>query len=195
MVLVVDLDGVIWKGQEPIPGSAKAIQRLRDSGRRVVFLTNNSAPTRAENAAKLAAFGIEVGSGDVISSAQAAASMVKAGERVVVCAGPGVSEACLDVGAEVVDADPTKVTAGAEAVIVGWHQNFDFARLTAAMRAVLDGARLIGTNEDPTYPIAGGLLPGGGALIAAVERAAGAVATIAGKPHRPIVELLHATFP
>lgn len=193
MVLVVDLDGVIWKGQEPIPGSAKAVERLKEAGRRVVFLTNNSAPTEQENLDKLASFGVSAGQGDVISSAQAAASLVARGERVLSCAGPGVGEALSAAGAEVVEADP-RLALGLDAVVVGWHRNFDFDRLTAAMRAVNSGARLIGTNEDPTYPVADGLLPGGGALIAAVERASGATATIAGKPHRPIVDLLRARF-
>ena len=83
-------------------------------------------------------------------------------------------------------------TGKADAVVVGWHRDFDYARLTAAARAVMDGARLIGTNDDPTYPTPDGPIPGGGAILAAVAAAAGAKPEIAGKPHPPMVELVRA---
>jgi ribonucleotide monophosphatase NagD (HAD superfamily) len=75
-----------------------------------------------------------------------------------------------------------------DAVVDGYHPEFDYARLTAACRAVWAGARLVATNDDATYPSTDGLLPGGGALLAAVTTATGATATIAGKPYRPMCE-------
>ena len=78
----------------------------------------------------------------------------------------------------------------ADAVVVGWHREFDFQGLARAADAVRAGARLIGTNEDATFPTPDGLLPGAGALLAAVAYASGATAEVAGKPHAPMRRLV-----
>jgi len=88
----LDLDGVIWSGTEPIAGSAEAVADLRGAGHDVVFVTNNSFSTIAQQESKLGSFGIDA-SGSVITSAQAAASLVEPGERALVLGGPGVIEA------------------------------------------------------------------------------------------------------
>jgi 4-nitrophenyl phosphatase len=184
---LLDLDGVVWLAEDPIPGSAEAIERLRTvHGQRVVFLTNNSSATVAEYLEKLARCGVPTEPDELITSAQAAATLVASGETALVCAGPGVDEALRDRGV-------TTVREGAaDAVVVGWHRDFDFGRLTAAFDAVHAGARLIGTNDDATYPTPAGPLPGGGSILAAVQYASGATATVAGKPFAPMAELLHA---
>ena len=203
MAWVLDLDGVIWRGSEPIPGSAEAVRRLREAGESVWFVTNNALPRRAEIVAKLAAQGIDAGD-TVVTSPMAAATLVEAGERVLSCAGPGVLEALAGRGAHAVDAtdvadatDATDATdAGArgqpfQAVVVGLHRDFDYRRLAVAADAVRAGARLIATNDDTTYPAEGGrLLPGAGALLAAVVAASGATPTIAGKPYAAMAELV-----
>jgi 4-nitrophenyl phosphatase len=184
---LLDLDGVVWLAEEPIPGSAEAIARLRsEHGQRVVFLTNNSSATVAEYLAKLERCGVPTEPDDLITSAQAAATLVQPGETALVCAGPGVDEALR--AREVV----TVREGRADAVVVGWHRDFDFGRLTAAFDAVHGGARLIGTNDDATYPTPSGPLPGGGSILAAVRYASGAEATVAGKPFEPMADLLHA---
>ena len=189
MTWLLDLDGVVWRGDTPIPGSIDAIARLRASGRRVLFMTNNSSLTVAGYAGKMAAMGLETAPEDVCTSAQAAALLVDAGETALVCGGPGVTEALEARGVRCVrDPEP-----GVTAVVVGWHRDFDFARLTAAFEAVRGGARLIGTNDDPTYPMAGGgELPGGGSLVAAVAYASGATPIFGGKPHEPAAQLVFA---
>src|SRR5205085_10861642 len=78
----------------------------------------------------------------------------------------------------------------ADAVVVGFHREFDYERLTVAFRAVLGGARLIGTNDDPTYPTPAGPVPGGGSLLAAVATAAGVEPTVAGKPYDGMAQLV-----
>jgi HAD superfamily hydrolase (TIGR01450 family) len=179
----LDLDGVVWLDEQPIAGAAEAIARLRDRGEEVVFCTNLSSRPVAEAEAKLARHGIDA-AGAVLTSAMAAAQLVEPGERVLACAGPGVVEELERRGAEVtVDGD-------ADAVVVGLHLDFDYERLRRAATAVRRGARLIGTNDDPTYPTPDGVIPGGGAILAAVSVAAGVAPTIAGKPYAAMAELV-----
>jgi len=186
---VIDLDGVVWLAQDPIPGSADAVSRLRDAGVGVLFATNNALPTLGELVDQLAANGIAAERDDLVTSAQAAASLLAPGSTAVACAGGGVLEALADRGVTVVPEGP------ADAVVVGLTRRFDFDMLATATSAVRGGARLVGTNEDATYPTPGRLLPGAGALLAAVSTAAQATPEVAGKPHDPIVALLGARAP
>jgi 4-nitrophenyl phosphatase len=184
---VLDLDGVVWLDDTPIPGAADAVARLRATEDEVVFVTNNSNPRLADYEAKLERHGID-GRGRVISSATAAAGLVGEGERVVVCAGPGVVEALEGRRAVIVDQGP------ADVVVVGFHREFDYDELDRASRGVREGARFVATNLDATYPVPSGLIPGAGALVAAVGTAAGSTPEVAGKPEQPTVELIRARF-
>lgn len=181
---VVDLDGVVWRADDPVRGSAAALARLRAAGHDVVFATNNSTATVAEHEARLARHGIEA-AGRVVSSAMAAASLLSPGETVLVVGEAGVDEAVAHAGA-------IAVTAGTiDTVVVGMCRSFDYGLLREATRALHRGARLVATNTDPTFPATGGLLdPGNGALVAAVETAGGARATVAGKPCQPMADLI-----
>jgi 4-nitrophenyl phosphatase len=187
-VVCCDLDGVIWRGDEPIRGSAGAITELRAAGLTVGFLTNNSSATVADYIAKLGGMGIDATPEHIGTSAQAAALLLAddlpAGSRVLACAGAGVREALAAHGFEVVDAGP------ADAVVVGWHREFDFERLTRAADVARSGARFVATNADPTYPTAAGLVPGAGSLVAAVATASGTTPRFAGKPEPPTVALV-----
>lgn len=184
MTWAVDLDGVLWRGDTPIPGSADAVAELRRRGHRVVFLTNNSHNRVDAYLEKLAAAGFPADAADVVTSAQAAASLVEPGSTALVCGGPGVEEALAARDVETVLDGP------ADAVVVGWHAEFDYERLTAAAAAVRGGARLIGTNDDATYPTAEGEIPGGGAILAAVAYASSVTPEVAGKPHDAMVALV-----
>ncbi|HVF75467.1 MAG TPA: HAD-IIA family hydrolase [Acidimicrobiales bacterium] len=184
MTWALDLDGVVWLADTPIPGAAEAVDRLRRRGERVVFLTNNSSPTVDHYVDKLGRMGIPTAATDVVTSAQAAARLLEPGTTALLCAGPGVEEALAERGVRVVR------HGNADAVVVGWHRDFDFDRLAAATAAIHGGARLIGTNEDATYPTPEGELPGGGALLAAVATAGGVVPVVAGKPHEPMAALV-----
>lgn len=183
---MVDLDGVVWLTGDPVAGAAEGVAALRGSGTRVLFATNNSSPPLDELVARLGRVGIEAGRDDLVTSAQAAAGLLAPGSTALVLAGAGVAEALRARDVEVVGAGP------ADAVVVGWTRRFDFDRVAAAADAVRGGARLVGTNEDPTYPVPGGLLPGGGALLAAVATASGGTPVVAGKPHLPLAELVAA---
>lgn len=183
--VLCDLDGVVWLARRAIPGAPEAIARLRASGRRVLFVTNNSMALLADQEAALAAIGVPA-VGDVVTSAQAAASLVTPGERVLVCGAPGLVEAVEARGASVVD------DGDADAVVVGLHHDFDYWRLHVASAAVRHGARFVATNDDATFPTPTGLTPGAGAIVAAVATAAGIVPDIAGKPYAPMAALVAA---
>ena len=187
-VVCCDLDGVLWRGDEPIPGSADAVSDLRARGLRVAFLSNNSSLTVADVVAKLARFGVPAEPDDVLTSALAAAELLRAGlpagAAVLTCAGPGVTEALGAVGLRTVDRPP------AAAVVVGFHREFDFDELDRASQAIRAGARFVATNLDATYPIPGGLLPGAGAIVAAIATASGATPEVAGKPSPAMAELV-----
>lgn len=193
--VLCDLDGVVWLAREPIFGAAKAIADLREGGRRVLFVTNNSVSPVAEQEAALGAIGIEA-VGDVVTSAQAAASLVLPWEQVLVLGGPGVVEAVEARGATVLRGDSRGDSRsdgnGAEpdVVMVGLDREFDYRRLELAQRAIRDGARFVATNDDATFPTPHGLIPGGGAIVAAVSTAAGVQPVVAGKPHAPMAALV-----
>lgn len=183
MAWLLDLDGVVWLAGQAIPGSPEAVARLRAAGERVVFVTNNSSKPLAEQEAALARIGVPA-EGDVVTSATAAAALLEPGSSALVCAGPGVDEALERRGVRAVrDGE-------ADAVVVGFHRDFDYERLRAAAAAVRSGARLIGTNDDATYPTPEGEIPGGGALLAAVAYAAGVEPVVAGKPFAPMAHLI-----
>jgi glycerol 3-phosphatase-2 len=192
-VIVLDLDGVLWRGETPIPGAADAVAALRDAGRRVCFLTNNSSNPTAAVVAKLSGMGVAAVPDDVLSSAQAAAALLATdlapGARVLVCAGPGVEEALLAAGYDPV-ANDRELEAPVAAVVCGFHREFDFARLDRAAAAVRDGARFVATNADATYPGEHRVLPGAGSLVAAIATASGRAPEVAGKPEAATVALV-----
>ncbi len=183
----IDLDGVLWLGGEPLPGAVEAIGLLRQSGEAIAFVTNHSQHRRGDIAQRLAGIGVDAGN-DVISSAMAVSALVARGERVFPFAGPGVIEALEASEVEVLPDGN-----GADAVVVGRHEDLSWERLTSAARAVRSGARFIATNLDPSYPTARGVEPGTGAIVAAVEVAAGRpVDAVAGKPHEAIASIVRA---
>lgn len=188
-VVLCDLDGVIWLAHQPIPGSVGAIAALRAAGHRVLFVTNNSAARVEAQEASLLELGIP-SAGDVLTSASAAALLIEPGERVLVCGGEGVVQAVVGRGAVMVEHDAEN----ADVVVVGFHRTFDYEEMLHASRAVRNGARLIGTNDDATYPTPDGPIPGGGAILASIVTASGSLPIVAGKPHEPMAALIRATI-
>jgi len=183
MAWVLDLDGVVWLGDRSIAGAAESVAELRSAGQRVLFVTNNSSVRLADQEAKLAAHGIPA-EDDLVTSAQATGTLIAPGEVVLVCGGPGLVEAVESRGATAVHVGP------ADAVVVGFTRDFDYALLRAAAGAVRGGARLLASNDDATYPTPDGPIPGGGAILAAVQTGSGATATVAGKPYQPMADLV-----
>lgn len=180
---VIDLDGVVWLGDQPIPGSADAVARLRAAGEEVVFVTNNAWARVADQEAKLERIGIPA-HGHVVTAAQAGAALLTEGSRVLVIGGPGLQEEVAQRPVEVVASGPCDV------VISGLDRRFDYERLRVAAQAIRGGAQWILTNEDTTFPTPTGLEPGAGSIAAAIAAASGARPTVAGKPHGAVVGLL-----
>ncbi len=189
--VLCDLDGVVWLAREPIPGAVEAIAAIRSSGRRVVFVTNNSVARVADQESMLGSIGIDA-AGDVVTSSQAAASLVEPGARVLVVGGPGVVEAIEGAGAVAVRNDGVSAPGPVDAVVVGLDREFDFGRLCAAAAALHAGARLIATNDDATFPTPRGREPGSGSIVAAVATAGEVSPVVAGKPHAPMAALIGA---
>jgi HAD superfamily hydrolase (TIGR01450 family) len=185
---IVDLDGVLWLAGEPIGDIAGAVDQLRARGIRVVFATNNSAPTSADLLGRLSRIGVTATADDLATSARAAASLLAAGQTVTVLAEGGVVEALAERGVALVESGPV------DAAVVGWSRHFDFDSLAAIATAARTAGRLIGTNQDPTHPTPSGLVPGSGALLAAVSTASGVTPEVAGKPHPPMASMLKERF-
>ncbi len=188
--ILIDLDGVLWRADQPVAGAAPALARLTTAGHGVAYFTNNSYPTVADHVGKLRKMGVAATPELILSSAQAAATLGVPGGRALVVGGPGIVEAFEDQGLEVVACDGPGESRGFDLVVVGIDPAFDYRRLGRAQAAIRAGARLVGTNADATYPTPAGELPGGGSLLAAVAVASGAEPVVAGKPNEPATELV-----
>ncbi len=179
---LVDLDGVVWRGEEPIAGAPEAITALRDMGKRVVFVTNNASRSPRDYAAKLMRLRIPTEPADIISSAHAVIEQLRAiglkpGDRVHVCGTPALGQF---VAAHRFVA--TGDTHDVKALVVAWNPQMVMDDIRRAADVARSGVPFIGANRDATYPTENGLLPGSGAIIAAIEVASAHTATIVGKP-------------
>jgi glycerol-1-phosphatase len=183
----LDLDGVVWLAGRPIDGSVEAITALRELGKPTVFITNDPRSTRDEYARRLAEIGVGASPDDMITSGAAVAEAILAetpAARVLVAGSDGLRDDLAAAGLTIVAGDE----ADSDAVVVGGHADFDYAELRSATDAVRAGAALWATNRDATYPTPGGLQPGTGAIVAAVETATGQRARAAGKPEPAMFE-------
>ncbi len=187
--IVCDLDGVLYHGTHGVPGAGTALRRMADAGLQLLFATNNAALPPGKVAANIAErTGFRPAEGAVVTSSMAAAHHLAGSVGAAfTIGGEGVPLALWAVGIEVVE-DPD----AADVVVVGIDPQLTYARLGQAMRPLLRGARFVATNDDPTLPTADGLLPGAGAIVAALERAVGRRAEVCGKPHRPMGAMLDA---
>lgn len=187
--LLVDLDGVVWIGREPVPGAAEALRALLAEGKQLVFVTNNPGKPPESYAKRLRSMGIEVGPERIVTAGMVAARMAGdaagGGGAFVIGAAP-LKEMVAATGATLLVGE-----AGREAgvVVVSGHRDFDYAELLTAKLALDRGAALIATSQDPTMPMPGGEWPGTGSILAAVETASGRSAEIAGKPERHLFEM------
>jgi glycerol 3-phosphatase-2 len=188
--LIVDLDGVVWIGPTPIPGSVEALADLRARAIRLVFLTNDPRGSRAEYAARLADLGVQAAENEIVTSGRALAALVadreRAGTTAFVIGSPSLKAELAKVGLELRAGEAGRE---AELVAVGGHEGFDYDELRIAAQAVRRGARLYAAGRDAIFPMPDGPWPGTGSVVAAVETAGGKRAIAAGKPEPFIFEL------
>jgi HAD superfamily hydrolase (TIGR01450 family) len=180
----MDLDGTVYLGDRLLPGAREAIERLREAGSRIVFVTNKPLSSAAEYAAKLTGLGIATDVADVVTALDALLQYLEEhypGAAVLPLAEPLVHHVLAERGFRVVD-DPSE----AEIVAVSFDRTFSYAKLLAAFRAITDhGARIVATNPDPYCPTPEGGLPDCAAMLAAVEACTGRRAeAIVGKPSK-----------
>jgi HAD superfamily hydrolase (TIGR01450 family) len=167
------------------------VAALRRAGHRVAFCTNNSAGTVDLYVRRLEEAGIDAHPEEVVTSAQAVATLLEPGERAMAVADAGVVEALETRGVEV---HRPGDGATVDAVVVGLWRSFDYAAMDAATVAVARGARFLATNTDRRFPREDGYGPGCGALVASIATATGATPEVAGKPHAAIVRLVTERF-
>jgi HAD superfamily hydrolase (TIGR01450 family) len=181
-VALLDLDGVVYVGPDAVPGVPEALVAARRAGMRLGFVTNNAARTPDEVAAHLTELHVPADGHDVITSSQAAASVVaellEPGARVLAVGGPGVAAALAAAGLEVVDTAED----GPAAVVQGYGRDVAWPQLAEAVVAVRNGARHVATNLDATIPSPRGPLPGNGAMVGVVSAITGQEPLVTGKP-------------
>ncbi|WP_242686321.1 HAD-IIA family hydrolase [Aeromicrobium sp. IC_218] len=187
-LVMLDLDGVVYRGPDPVPHAVDALERARTAGTRLAYVTNNASRTAAAAAQHLADLGVpDVGPDDVVTAAQAVVDLIAAdlpsGSRVLVVGGPGLREPLAAAGLVAVgsaDDDPV-------AVVQGFHPDVAWRDLAEATYAVAAGARYYASNLDLTVPTARGVAPGNGSLVSLVQQVTGVDPTVAGKPEPPLL--------
>jgi glycerol-1-phosphatase len=177
VLLLVDLDGVVYRGGAPVPGVADVLRQRVAAGDRVIYVTNNSRWHRSEYRARLEGMGAPVTEDGVVSSARATALAVAEHaprpELVMVFGGPGLVRELTDVGLETVGPNAEGLARAPDVLVVGIDFALSHERLTCAVNAALRGAWFVATNRDPIYPVEAGLLAGAGSMVAAVAWSAG----------------------
>ncbi len=187
--LLIDLDGVIYTGRDPIPGGAEFLAEARRRGLKFLLITNNSTTSPELVAERLCSMHVEVTPQEILTSAQAAAAYVFAqagrGTRVRIVGEVGLKQAAEEEGLVVVENGKAR----ADWVIAGLDRAFDYEKLTVATRAIMAGARFVATNADALLPVEGGqVIPGAGTIIAAIQTATAVAPIVVGKPEPGLFE-------
>jgi glycerol 3-phosphatase-2 len=183
--LLLDLDGVVYRGNLPISEAIETIEKLSTKFS-IGYVTNNASRTQEQIAQQLRGFGLALDESQVISSAMAAAEMLaeQVSGKVLVIGGDGLRKAVSDHGFEVV----SSADDGPAAVIQGFSPAIGWKDLAEASYAINNGAFWLATNQDWTIPLERGIAPGNGTLVSAVHTAVGRLPEFAGKPARKIFD-------
>lgn len=188
--LIVDLDGVVWVGGEPVPGSVAVLTELRGRHMPLVFLTNDPTGARADYATRLSQLGVDVAEAEIVTSGSALAALVRdregPGKTAFVIGSPSLKSELERAGLELRSGETGR---DAEVVAVGGHTGFNYDELRIAAQAVRRGASFYAAGRDATFPMPDGPWPATGSILAAVETAAGVRATVVGKPEPYIFDV------
>jgi len=211
MLLLVDLDGVVYRGREPVPGVAAVLTDRAGRGDDIIYVTNMAAHYRGDYVQRLEAMGAPVTADRIVSSARATALHLAnekpRASRVLVLGAPGLRRELAEVGLEVIDAgeraellalrapgggssldEEFEIAGRPDVVVVGLDPELTYGKLTVAVIAIRAGARFIATNRDPALPTERSIRPGAGSVVAAVETATGVTPLSIGKPAPEIME-------
>ncbi|MEU4290586.1 HAD-IIA family hydrolase [Kribbella sp. NPDC026596] len=187
-VALLDLDGVVYVGPDPVPDAPENLRKAAKEGMRIGYITNNASRPARIVAEHLASFGLDVIAEDVVTSAQAAAKLIASefptGAPVLVVGGEGLYTALEEYGLTAVrssDAHPV-------AVVQGFHPDVNWVMLADGAHAIHEGAKWFATNLDLTIPTAAGKAPGNGTLVQAIRAAVDVDPVVAGKPEPPLLE-------
>jgi glycerol 3-phosphatase-2 len=181
-----DLDGVLYRGDEPIPRAADTVARLREAAKRIAFVTNNAARTPDAVLAHLTKVGVSAAVEEIETSALTTASALagRGIETALIVGEEGLVSALATAGISSVHADERP-----DAVVVGWDRGITYASLRDASVAIQRGAAFFASNDDPSYPAPDGVTwPGAGAIVAALAVASGSQPEVFGKPNPPILQ-------
>jgi 4-nitrophenyl phosphatase len=184
------MDGVLWRGTQALPGLQAFFARLRQTNRQFQLVTNNASLTPQAFCSRLAKFGVDIATSEILTSAQGTAIHLKTlpapNRRVVMVGGDGLQVELQSAGFELVwDEVPQDVSW----VVVGRDAKLSWEKLNRAVRALHNGARLVGTNPDATYPTQQGLEIGNGAIVAALQTASGQTPLFVGKPEQHLYQI------
>ena len=204
LLLLVDLDGVVYRGDQAVPGVAAVLADRAAKGDDVVYVTNNSMHYRADYVTRLTDLGAPVAADRIVSAPRATALYLVERHpevrRVLAVGASGLDRELRDAGLEVVNAgfaaermgkegiDGVAAAGNPQAVVAGVDPQLTYLRIAAAADCIRAGALFIATNRDPVYPIERGLRPGAGSVVAAIEVASGIAPTTIGKPEPLLLE-------
>jgi glycerol-1-phosphatase len=187
-LLMFDLDGVVYVGADAVPGAPEHLRRARAAGVHVAFITNNASRSPRAVVEKLTAMGVEAGTADVVTSAQAAAHVLLerhgAGARIAVLGAAGLQDALVEAGLTPVSVDDER----ASGIVSGYGPEVLWRDVMLAAVRIRDGLPWVASNTDLTLPTAQGPAPGHGVLVDLLSRFAGVEPVVAGKPRRPLLD-------
>jgi 4-nitrophenyl phosphatase len=188
--LIIDMDGVIWKGDAPIGDLAATFERIRARGLNFVFATNNSTRTSEQYVARLKEFEVEAEPWQIVTSSQAAAHAIAQkfppGTRVFVIGEDGLRMPLQERGYEIISIENAPT---AEVVVMGLDRGISFQKLAEATLLVRRGIPFYATNPDKTFPTPRGEIPGAGAWYSVIVTATDVQPIVAGKPFRFLMDL------
>jgi 4-nitrophenyl phosphatase len=177
--LIIDMDGVLWRGDQLLVDIPKTFGRIQKLGLKALLLTNNSTRDVQHFLNKFSGLGVELQPDQVLNSAEATAAVLKKrfpqGGAIFPVGESGLESALLRAGFSLNGTRPL-------AVVVGLDRGLTYEKLAAAALHIRDGVPFIGTNPDTTYPIPSGEVPGAGAILALLEAATGLAPEVIGKP-------------
>jgi 4-nitrophenyl phosphatase len=191
--LIIDMDGVLWRGDTPMPGLVEFFEALRALEMRFMLATNNATKTVSQYVEKFSRFGVNIPAGQILTSAEATATYLDyhypQGTSVYVIGEHGLRTVLAEHGFMVMDIEgPVAAHKKADVVVVGLARDACYRQLANAALLIGRGATFVGTNPDPSLPTEIGAMPGAGALLAFLEASTGVKPVVIGKPNKAIFE-------